>query len=393
MTTLDDPTIQSLASRFFERRKIELYTDVRHQRAALAEKMVSSGITSGAFNVEVTGAFVSGFETFARGLVADTLGLVAQSVGELDAEAARWVKEWLEPRFEKEVEHLCGEVAGSPELHKAVDVALKRSLASVERDLGIELDLSLLKSRQAAAVVDEALLDALVRLQNRRGLEKAFRDLTAASNTPFCLAMFDIDLFKQVNDGQGLGHDVGDEALVAVATSVDACVRGKGTVFRYGGDEFVILLPNHTLQEGLAVTERARRQINEAPLTSRQLALTISIGVALWPDDGGDLEALMKAADTALYDAKNRGRNLVRYCGEPEPPAPGPREPDRKEPDPGGLSAEQQRKIRQDYFQNGAARCPRDRARLVIHNVSGYGEARGHLIVVCPDCGLNADVP
>jgi diguanylate cyclase (GGDEF)-like protein len=91
--------------------------------------------------------------------------------------------------------------------------------------------------------------------------------------------------------------------------------------FRYGGDEFAFLLPNHTLQEGLAVAERFRREVNASPRTSRQMMLSVSVGVAVSPANGTDLDALLKAADAALYDAKQRGRNLVRYCGEAEPGA------------------------------------------------------------------------
>jgi diguanylate cyclase (GGDEF)-like protein len=98
-----------------------------------------------------------------------------------------------------------------------------------------------------------------------------------------------------------------------------ACVKGKGQAFRTGGDEFVLLLANHTLQEGLAVAERLRREVNTSPRTSRGLTLSVSVGVASYPDHGDSLLGLLKAADTALYDAKRLNRNLVRYFGEPEP--------------------------------------------------------------------------
>jgi diguanylate cyclase (GGDEF)-like protein len=113
-------------------------------------------------------------------------------------------------------------------------------------------------------------------------------------------------------------HAIGDEALLSIAKTAMACVKGKEEAFRTGGDEFVLLLPNHTLQEGLAVAERLRREVNVSPRTSRKLTLSVSVGVAHYPHHGNGLDALLKAADAALYDAKNRNSNLVRYLGELE---------------------------------------------------------------------------
>ena len=240
-------------------------------------------------------------------------------------------------------------------------------------------------------VIDEALRDALVPLQNRRGLEQAFGARTKEHGEPLCLILFDIDHFKDVNDKQG-GHAIGDEALVSIAGAASACVRGKGAAFRLGGDEFVFLLHNHTLEEGLAVAERFRREVNGSPRTSRQLTLTVSVGVAQHPDHGDDLDALLKAADAALYDAKNRNRNVVRYFGEPEPNTSGSREAERKQPEPGGLSAEEQLKIRQDYFRSRRARCPRDEALLDVEDVTALGQSTRSLMVSCPLCGLSAEL-
>jgi hypothetical protein len=154
----------------------------------------------------------------------------------------------------------------------------------------------------------------------------------------------------------------------------------------------VLLLQNHTLHETLAVAERFRREVNASPRTSRQLTLSVSVGVATWPTHGNDLDALLKAADDALYDAKNRGKNIVRYFGEPEPSAPSPGEPERKQPEPGVLSAEEQLKIRMDYFRSRVARCPRDEAVLHVQDVTAMGQARNSLMVSCPFCGLSAEL-
>jgi diguanylate cyclase (GGDEF)-like protein len=269
---------------------------------------------------------------------------------------------------------------------------LNQSATAIRRDLRIELDLALLeKHPEPLAVVDGALLDPLVPLQNRRGLEQEFGIRTKESSDPICLVLFDIDHFKDVNDKHG-GHATGDEALVSIAEAAGACVKGKGSAFRYGGDEFVLLLPNHSRQEGLAVAERFRREVNGKPRTSQQLTLSVSVGVAVGPDDGGDFSALHKAADAALYDAKKNGRNIVRYFGEPDPPTPAPREPERKAPEPGGLSASEQLGIRQDYFRHRIARCPGDQAVLNVQDVTGFGDRTNSLLVSCPLCGLSASV-
>jgi diguanylate cyclase (GGDEF)-like protein len=245
--------------------------------------------------------------------------------------------------------------------------------------------------QDGVGVSDEALLDDLVGLPTRRVLQQEFAARTSDRDLPVSLALFDIDHFKSVNDDHG-GHATGDEALVSLADVARWCVKGKGGAFRFGGDEFVLLLPNHSLQEGIAVAERFRRAVEASPRTSRHLTLTVSVGVAQWPVHGEDFESLLKAADAALYDSKKRGRNLVRGYGEPEPPIAAPREPERRQPDPGGLSAEEQRKIRGDYFRNHAARCPRDEALLDVHDVTAMGQSRNSLSVYCPLCGLSAEL-
>jgi diguanylate cyclase (GGDEF)-like protein len=211
---------------------------------------------------------------------------------------------------------------------------------------------------ERATTVDERSLDPLVALRTRGVLEREFATYATEPDVPLCLVLFDIDHFKSVNDDHG-GHAIGDEALVSLARVAEACVKGKGGAFRFGGDEFVLLLPNHSLQEGLAVAERFRRAVEASPRTSRQLTLTVSIGVAEWPVHGGSFDSLYKAADAALYDAKKRGRNLVRYHGEPEPTAVAPREPERREPVAGELTLDEQRKIRERVLQDPRRTLPK----------------------------------
>jgi diguanylate cyclase (GGDEF)-like protein len=388
---------EALVRKFFERRNVQLFEGVRHERNVIAARMAAEGtLNSGGFVTIVTSAYVAGFEAFARGLIKDTFDLLNRSALLIDSDAASWIKAQLDPFFEAASKNMRFEAAQGrvlpDELRQSVDRAMDKSLAEVRRDLQIDLDLALVTKAPAAVVIDEALRDPLVPLQNRRGLEQAFGALMKQADEPLCLVQFDIDDFKNVNDKQG-GHAIGDEALLSIAKTAMACVKGKGQAFRTGGDEFVLLLPNHTLQEGLAVAERFRREVNVSPRTSRELTLSVSVGVAHYPDHGDGLDVLLKAADAALYDAKDRDRNLVRYFGEPASGTTNAvHEVERKQRDPGGLSHEERLKIRQDYFRSRTARCPRDEALLDVEDVTAMGQSTRSLVISCPLCGLSAEL-
>lgn len=388
---------KALVGKFFERRNVQLFEGVRRERGVIANRMAAAGtLKSGAFVSAVTSAFVGGFEAFAHGLIKDTFDLLNRSGFVVDGDAASWIKAQLDPFFETAATNMRSEAAQGrvlpDELRESVDRAMAKCLAEIRRDLQIDLDLALVTKAPAAAVIDEAFRDPLLPLQNRRGLEQAFGALMKQADGPFCLVQFDIDHFKDVNDNQG-GHAIGDEALLSVAKTAMGCVKGKGQAFRVGGDEFVLLLSNHTLQEGLAVAERFRREVHCAPRTSRKLTLSVSVGAAQYPDHADGLDALLKAADAAMYDAKNRGRNLVRYFGEPEPIATtAVREVERKVPEAGELTQEERRTIRQNYFRDRVARCPRDEAVLDVEDTTSMGQKTRSIYVSCPLCGLSEEL-
>jgi diguanylate cyclase (GGDEF)-like protein len=220
------------------------------------------------------------------------------------------------------------------------------------------------------------------------GFKSALEALSTNGEEPFALVLFDIDGFKQVNDKYG-SHAVGDEALISIAKTAAECVKGKGSAFRLHGDEFALLLPNHTRQEAAAVSERLRIAVNGSARTSQNLILSISAGVAEWPADNPNLEELLKAADRAQYDSKKYGKNLVRIFGEAAPPSPGPREPERKQGTTGELTPNECLQIRKDWSLNRLARCPRDEAILDVEPLD-VQQARTMLSVNCPFCGINA---
>lgn len=229
--------------------------------------------------------------------------------------------------------------------------------------------------------------DALTQLWTRGKMDSELpQHLAEATKTarPLSLILVDIDHFKYVNDTHG--HQMGDTVLTAVAALIVAATTGKGQVYRYGGEEMLIVLPNHDVQEATVVAERARRELASAQIGG--LTVTASFGVGTFPDHGSSISGLIKAADTAMYDAKNRGRNLVRVSGEPAPQADKPRVPERKLPQPGVLTDEEQQNIRNRHFAGFDVRCPKDGALLRVQEIGSLGSATVDLVVQCKSCGL-----
>jgi diguanylate cyclase (GGDEF)-like protein len=164
--------------------------------------------------------------------------------------------------------------------------------------------------------------DALTGLPNRVLLGDRLRQAIRAASRDghkVALVYFDLDKFKPVNDTHG--HAVGDRLLQLVARRLRAGLREADTLARVGGDEFVVLLPRcDSLEDAVKVAENILAQLNQ-PFEDGELALHISgsLGVAMFPDDGKDAEALLRAADLAMYDAKARGRNRVSSRQHEEP--------------------------------------------------------------------------
>jgi len=156
----------------------------------------------------------------------------------------------------------------------------------------------------------EVRTDPLTGLNNRRALDEKLAGMFAMMaryETMFSLAIFDIDHFKNINDEQG--HLFGDEVLQKVARLFDECVRETDTVVRYGGEEFVVIMPETGLDGACIFTERMRRAVE------RELTVTISGGVAM-ALDGDSPRTLLARADSALYSAKAGGRNCTyRHTG------------------------------------------------------------------------------
>ncbi|MBI2920556.1 MAG: GGDEF domain-containing protein [Planctomycetes bacterium] len=126
------------------------------------------------------------------------------------------------------------------------------------------------------------------------------------------LLMMDIDHFKKINDSYG--HQVGDAVLRMVARAMKGTVRKSDVVARYGGEEFALIAPETNKEEAIRMAERLRTRIMESKIEGpggKPVSVTASFGVATYPNDAGDLRSLVAAADKALYQAKERGRNQV----------------------------------------------------------------------------------
>lgn len=161
-----------------------------------------------------------------------------------------------------------------------------------------------------------ATTDPLTGLANRRRLDADLDRLTESlqgSDTPCALVMLDLDRFKRLNDE--LGHAAGDAALLSVAGELKRQVRGRDTVYRYGGEEFLVVLPETTLEAGVEVAERIRDAISGLGIRVQAgpppNALTISGGVAVTGRPHRAWNAALAAADAALYEAKAGGRDRI----------------------------------------------------------------------------------
>ncbi|MBT0586626.1 diguanylate cyclase [Alteromonas oceanisediminis] len=160
----------------------------------------------------------------------------------------------------------------------------------------------------------DANFDALTNVLNRRAfniLAKQNFQLSKRHNHIFSVMMCDIDYFKRVNDSYG--HATGDEVIKSVASQLSSLTRSSDIVARFGGEEFVIILPNTPQEEALRVAEKIRQQVESHVIDSEedQLMVTISIGVSAVAPDDSNVEPVIARADDALYLAKNAGRNRV----------------------------------------------------------------------------------
>lgn len=229
-----------------------------------------------------------------------------------------------------------GYPAGHPQMRTFLGVAIRSGnrllgkLHLTEKENGVPFTeedeaLVIALARDAALAIDKAKLlekvealattDALTGLANRRVFEQRLTDELDRSNRyghSLGLLMADVDDFKRVNDTYG--HAVGDVVLQAIASILRRSVREIDLCVRYGGEEFAVILPHTDKEGGLPVAERIRKAVTTVPIVAGDdpaMTMTLSIGVATYPEDGKTPDQLVHAADVALYRAKHLGKNRV----------------------------------------------------------------------------------
>ncbi len=189
------------------------------------------------------------------------------------------------------------------------------------------------RTRQLSAALEEVTrlsrVDPLTQTYNRRAFtEYAGQAIQLADRHERIVAvlMCDLDHFKHVNDTYG--HQAGDLILQSVARALERCLRSTDKVGRFGGEEFVVLLTETHADNVAQIAERCRQAVRQIPVADKVPEMpgpqTVSIGAAIFPDHGGDLDDLLRRADEALYQAKRAGRDRAVLCSAGEEIDPGP---------------------------------------------------------------------
>jgi diguanylate cyclase (GGDEF)-like protein/PAS domain S-box-containing protein len=197
-----------------------------------------------------------------------------------------------------------------------LDVSVKHSLSLIT-GIADRLGPALSGIELRARLHEDSIRDPLTKLYNRRFMnESLHREMLRArrADSPLSLVILDIDHFKRVNDEYG--HDVGDDVLVAVAQKLTQAVREEDYVYRYGGEEFVIVLPGANLDVGRERAQQACREVRALRIDTEKgmLHVTISAGVATFPEHGNTQDDLLVQADKALYLAKQSGRDRIELA-------------------------------------------------------------------------------
>jgi diguanylate cyclase (GGDEF)-like protein len=204
-------------------------------------------------------------------------------------------------RYAARLSYQAGAIEPVPRIHDWNFEAnqLHRALTIAVRQVGSEFD----------SLSHEANTDPLTGLYNRRVLEFYTRTWIGG-RVPFSLLLIDLDHFKRINDT--FGHDIGDEVLKFLAQAVRSLTEERHMCCRFGGEEFVVLMPDTAPELALVYAETIRAYM-EATDSPAGRPVTLSIGIAAYPEDADDAEQLFRLADEALYRAKGAGRNRIEY--------------------------------------------------------------------------------
>jgi diguanylate cyclase (GGDEF)-like protein/PAS domain S-box-containing protein len=322
----ENPRVTILIRNITAQKKLEKSLRISEERT----QILLDGIEDGCFEVELSeeGRYLFVNNAFCRITGYSAAELVGKSFREFyDAEGARQLNLAYRKVYEtgqplKALEHALVRKDGTTR-YVEESVSLKRdSHGRPTAFVGIRRDCTerkhaerLLRSREAQ-MAHSAEHDFLTGLPNRMLLNDRVDQaivLAPRHRKTVAVLFLDLDGFKHINDS--LGHPVGDKLLQSVSKRLVGCVRATDTVSRQGGDEFVVLLSEMEHSEDAAITARRMLKAVAEPHAVEQhdLHITTSIGVSVYPDDGVDAETLIKNADTAMYQAKDNGRQSYQF--------------------------------------------------------------------------------
>ncbi|WP_070989310.1 sensor domain-containing protein [Halofilum ochraceum] len=212
---------------------------------------------------------------------------------------------------------LLGAIIYGPADHERAPAHDERTRASLAEAIKLAA-IAIEQDQLANRLSHQAHHDALTGLPNRTLLMDRIEQALARAvrhGDEVALVMLDLDEFKRINDS--LGHATGDQLLEAVGLHLQDCLRADDTVARLGGDEFVLVLPRAGMDQAARVAQKVLEVLDTPTrIANQDLATGASIGISLFPDDGSAPEALLQAADTAMYAAKTAGRNGYRFFAE-----------------------------------------------------------------------------
>jgi diguanylate cyclase (GGDEF)-like protein len=208
-----------------------------------------------------------------------------------------------------------GRAIGSLTVASRQPNAYSRRHMMLLEQLASQVALPIDNTRLYAEVAEKARIDELTGLLNRRSLDEGMVNEVNRNSRyggVFSIIILDVDSLKTVNDNYG--HLAGDELLRQIGSIIKKAIRGADQAFRYGGDEFAILLPNTSIDAASQVAERVRKQV-ASEVMAGDIPVTASLGLASWPANGRGANEVMAAADAALYHAKRSGGNRSHCAG------------------------------------------------------------------------------
>jgi diguanylate cyclase (GGDEF)-like protein len=237
----------------------------------------------------------------------------------------RHIRNQVRHQVSKEIKSAINQLI--PDIKKTIKEEVKKVsldiMTQLKRQTGRQLEKEVVEQiKESTSVLIEqkedserrAIIDALTGTFNRRYFETRISEelsLAKRFRNKMCLVMFDIDYFKKVNDTYG--HQAGDTVLQEVAVTAKSCLRAADFLCRYGGEEFTVIMPETAVDEAFEVAERMRKMIEEHAFYGGEtlINITVSLGIAEYPEHAIIKEKIIEKADQALYAAKESGRNKV----------------------------------------------------------------------------------